>query len=718
MEAEVYWASCGQGLEALVADELRQVDATSVEIGHGGVAFRGREAAYRACLWSRVASRVLVQVGDGTAEDEQAFYATLHRLPWEDHILPNATFAVDVLLRQAPLNHAQYARQRVKDAVVDRLRHRFDRRPQVDRERPDLGLVIHWVGSLVRIFIDLAGGSLHRRGYRLATGTAPLRETLAASVLLRGGWEVLATEGGTLLDPMCGSGTLAIEGALIALDAAPGLLRTPVVTPGWRGIDPQRVARLTEEAHQRWHAGQKRFSGNILARDVDAASLARAKANAKRARVAQHITFAQESFDEASPVARGAGLIVCNPPYGQRLLSPGALQPLYRALGRTLRKNYTGWQASVLVPDAELGRAMGLRAERRNVVHNGPLPILNLLFDLSPNQRHPIDTPHDGSTMVCNRLRKNLKRLRPWAHQHGLECYRLYDADLPEYAVAIDRYGDHLHVQEYAPPASIPEAVSRARFRDVLDAIDSALEVPAAKVMVKVRRPQTRSQKYTKQAETAETFNVAEGPYRFMVNLRDYLDTGLFLEQRTLRKRIGERVRKGHFLNLFAYTCSASVYAAGGGAASTTSVDLSKTYLDWGRENFRVNALPLRHHRFVQADCLQWLQQPTPERYDLILLTPPTFSNSKRMRGTLDVQRDHVALITRALKLLSPGGVLLFVVHHRRFRLDHASLPKCHVNDISDATRPLDFQRSPKAYRCWEIQRSQRTTADKRESRA
>src|SRR5690606_34305272 len=261
----------------------------------------------------------------------------------------------------------------------------------------------------------------------------------------------------------------------------------------------------------------------------------------------------------------------------------------------------------------------------------------------------------------------------------NISCYRLYDADMPEFAVAVDLYDGWAHVQEYAAPASVSEDKAQARLQDVLVALPQVLGTPAERVVLKQRQRQTGKQQYERMDRRGEFLTVQEGQVRLLVNLTDYLDTGLFLDHRPMRLRIAEEARGKRFLNLFCYTASATVHAAVGGARRTTSVDLSKTYLDWARRNLALNGL---------SDLHQLVQDRG--EYDLIVLDPPTFSNSKRMDDVFDVQRDHVQLLDMAMARLAPGGVLYFSNNFRRFKLDPALEEKYQVEDISAQTLDKD----------------------------
>jgi 23S rRNA (guanine2445-N2)-methyltransferase / 23S rRNA (guanine2069-N7)-methyltransferase len=324
------------------------------------------------------------------------------------------------------------------------------------------------------------------------------------------------------------------------------------------------------------------------------------------------------------------------------------------------------------------------------------------------------DNLSENARMLFNRLQKNQQKLAPWLKQHNISCYRLYDADMPEYAFAIDVYRNeetgqlHVHLQEYAPPKTVDELGAARRREETQLAVSAALALPLHRVHLKKRERQKGENQYQKREQTADDqrFQVNESGHTFWVNLETYLDTGLFLDTRPVRQLLARKARGKRFLNLFAYTASATVYAAKAGAASSLTIDMSATYTDWSRHNFAANAVDTRKHKLETADCLQWLEQAT-EQFDLIYLDPPTFSNSKRMQSSFDVQRDQVNLIGYALDLLSEDGELVFVTNHQRFKLqedvflEHGWQPE----NITAQTLDRDFQRSSKIHQCWLFRR-------------
>jgi len=327
--------------------------------------------------------------------------------------------------------------------------------------------------------------------------------------------------------------------------------------------------------------------------------------------------------------------------------------------------------------------------------------------DPTPPSGRPAAPLLPGTEMFANRLRKNLRHLGKWARRSDVTCYRVYDADLPEYAVAIDLYEGWAHVQEYAAPASVKADLAAGRLRDVMVVTPEVLSIPPAQVVLKVRRRQRGPAQYERHADSGRFHTVHESGLAFLVNLTDYLDTGLFLDHRPIRSLIRDLAAGKRFLNLFAYTGSATVYAAAGGAAATTTVDMSGVYLEWARRNMSLNEYSASpSHRFVQEDCLPWIDKHPRDRFDLIFLDPPTFSNSKRMgERTFEVQRDHVSLLRAAARLLAPDGTLLFSNNFRQFRMDRAALPELDIHDTTEATIPPDFQRNPRIHTCWRIRR-------------
>ena len=711
----LYWiATAPVGAASVLAQELAQFGAEDIRERSHDVKFQGNlEVGYRACLWSRSATRVLLSLGQIDALSAKSVYESVKRIDWRQHIAPGATLACDCSGGNESIRHTIYGSQLLKDAVCDALRETRGERPNIKPERPDVLLHMHVEATTALVSVDFSGESLHLRSYREEGGRAPLKENVAAAVLLRAGWAESAERGGWLVDPMCGSGTFLSEGALIAADAAPALQRTYFGFLGWHGHDAALWHRLCAEAQSRRAARVPRRC--ILGSDIDGQAVRAAIANGERAGVADWLHVEKRALADVVAPAGQTGLVVVNPPYGERIGAESGLPALYTQLGETLRHGFSGWQAAILTGNPPLARNLGMFAKRTHRVFNGPIECRLLRFELNaaslerPAEELRADwAGRPGAQMFANRLRKNLQRLQPWAQRERINCFRLYDADMPEYAFAVDIYDTdtrHVYVQEYAAPKSVDQEGARERRREVLAVLPGALEVPQPQVHTRVRKPQKGAEQYAKRESLGERFAVEEGGLKFWVNFRDYLDTGLFLDHRVMRGMLRDWAQGTDFLNLFCYTGSASVYAAAGGARSTVSVDLSNTYLDWARDNLRLNGFTSERHELHRADCLTWLEQQEPlgARFDLIFLDPPTFSNSKRMEGVLDVQRDHVGMIRRSMKLLRPAGRLVFSTNYTRFKLDGAALSDLAVEDITAPTIPKDFERHTRIHRCFSI---------------
>ncbi|WP_346797439.1 bifunctional 23S rRNA (guanine(2069)-N(7))-methyltransferase RlmK/23S rRNA (guanine(2445)-N(2))-methyltransferase RlmL [Halomonas sp. Bachu 37] len=714
-------ASCPKGIEILLAEELAELGATPGKTTVAGVYFSASlETAYRVCLWSRLANRVILcLLRESMVETPEQLRLAVARLDWSRHILPGHTLAVDFHGRGDQVRHTRFGAQTVKDGVVDALQLAARTRPDIDLKTPDLRLYANLHRANLMVGIDLSGESLHRRGYRRDVGHAPLKENLAAALLVRAGWARRAKVGEALADPLCGAGTLLIEAAMMAADMAPNLSRTRFGFHGWAGHDENLWNELKREAEARASIGRKRCKAQLFGFDESPAAISAAKTNAMRAGIPALITLQGASLGQlkrpAALAQDATGLIITNPPYGERLGELPELVTLYSQLGERVKAEFPGWTLAVFTANPDLGHRLSLRAYKQYALNNGPLAAKLLLMEVpeaaakvdtaelgaeEPSQAHSAQdegTIGEGAQMLANRLHKNQKRLKKWLKQSGETCYRLYDADMPEYALAIDRYGDRVHVQEYAPPRTVNPAQAQKRLFDALAILPQALEVDPGKIYIKRRERQSGKAQYEKRAASGERFEVREGRARLWVNLRDYLDTGLFLDHRPVRRMLGEMAAGKRFLNLFCYTATATVQAALGtadhaGASDSVSVDMSNTYLEWARDNFALNGLDPSRHRVVRDDCFRWLETAGTQ-FDLIFMDPPTFSNSKKMRDTLDIQRDHPRLVELAMARLAPGGTLVFSNNQRRFRLDEALLQRYEVEDISARSFDPDFLR-------------------------
>jgi len=713
-----WFASCPKGLEELLASELESLGADQVRLTVAGVYADGSlEFAYRTCLWSRLANRILLPLDKFAVNSADDLYEGVKAIPWHQHLTPRQTIAVDFIGSNDAIRHTQFGAQRVKDAVVDLIQERFKDRPDVDLRNPDIRINVHLSRDMANVSLDMSGDSLHKRGYRTAMVPAPLKENLAAALLLRAGWPAIAEAGGALIDPMCGSGTLLIEGAMMAADIAPGLNRRKFGFQQWSQHDVDLWQKVRQDALDRCQAGLSKELPEIRGYDKDTRAIRAAQENIASAGLDQQIRVIPKpmsAFKKPTHTRIDNGLMICNPPYGERWGEMEELRPLYQNLGELAKRECPGWRLAVITGNAELAGELRLRAEKKYKLFNGTIPSQLLLFSLrdkseqeqeqlKPRQQDVVLS--DGAQMFANRLKKNSRKLNKWLKQSGVSCYRLYDADMPEYAVAVDVYDDAIHVQEYAPPADVDEQQANKHLTEVRQALRQLYPDSSKKLFFKERRRQKGDSQYQRQQTRSRenaTFTVHEGQGKLEINLSDYLDSGLFLDHRPVRQLIAKMAKGKRFLNLFCYTAAATVQAALGGASSSLSIDMSNSYLEWAGRNFALNDMDKVRHQLLRADCLEWLAKGEGE-YDLIFLDPPTFSNSKKMDSILDIQRDHAQLIDEAMAILAPGGTLVFSNNFRKFSMDESVMAKYQVDNITDDTLDPDFQRNRKIHNCWLI---------------
>lgn len=720
------FASTARGLEELLKTELEQLGATECKVVQGGVHFQAdSQQLYRSLLWSRLASRILLPLNSFRVYSDMDLYLGVNAINWPDIFPVDATFAVHFNGTNDEIRNSQYGALKVKDAIVDSFLRRVKQRPDVAKTHPNIRINVFLQKEIATLSLDLSGESLHQRGYRDETGAAPLKENLAAAIVQRSGWET----GTPMVDPMCGSGTLLIEAALMSADVAPRLYRRQWGFLSWLGHQSDVWQEVILEAQVRAKRGLSNTTSRFVGYDHDRRVIEIARCNAKRAGVSALITFeSQELTQLTNPFPAEKGTVLSNPPYGERLESEPALIALHSALGRIMKQHFGGWNLSLFSASPELLSCLQLRAGRQFKAKNGPLECVQKNYHLA-EKSHGVDGSSEQSEQAvsqtsqqssyqqqsteiasdfANRLRKNIRKFDKWAKKEGVECYRIYDADLPEYNVAIDRYAEKVVIQEYAPPKTVDPQKARERLFDIINATLAVLELPSSKLVLKTRERQKGKSQYEKLAQKNESFLVHEYNAEFWVNLTDYLDTGLFLDHRLARRMLGQMSRGKDFLNLFCYTGSASVHAGLGGAKTTTSVDMSRTYLEWAERNLRVNKLTGRNHRLIQADCLNWLAH-SDEQFDLIFIDPPTFSNSKRMDATFDVQRDHLELMKHLKRLLRPQGTIMFSNNKRGFKMDIEGLTELGLKaqDITDKTLSPDFARNRQIHNCWLVHHSE-----------
>lgn len=707
-------AACAFGLEAVVRRELDQMGIESTIGESGRVHFRGTmETVCQANLWLRAADRVLIRIAEFPCADFEALFDTTRDIAWGKMIPADGQFTVTGRSIKSTLTSVPANQRAVKKAMVDALL-----RDHSTEVLPETGAAykidIAILKDIATLTIDTTGRSLHRRGYRIHISKAPLKETLAAAMVLLSFWK----RDMPLLDPFCGSGTIPIEAAMIGRNIAPGRNRE-FACELWPGTDAQIFAAARTAADE---ARLEPLAESIIGSDIDQRILKAARENAERVGVEGDIHFQAKSMDEVTSKKR-FGCLITNPPYGQRIGRDHDLEMLYQAMPDVFRKLPT-WSHFILTAFPNFERTIGRNADRRRKLYNGRIECTYFNFHgpkpITTKTESETETPYvhaagkaafgtlsekaaHQAELFSVRLKKRAKHLRRWPTKRDITCMRIYERDVPEIPLIVDRYEDALHITEYERPHDRDPA-QHGNWLDLMAATAAeALEIPKANVFLKSRLRQRGDTQHLKIADTKKRMEVREGGLKFLVNLADYVDTGLFLDHRVTRGMVRDAAKGTTFLNLFAYTGSFSVYAADGAAKQTTTVDLSRAYLDWARDNMHLNGFRGPEHQYIASDVGQFISNhPHGEKYDLVVVDPPTFSNSKRTDNDFEVQRDAVPMLNNLLPLVRSGGVIYFSNNFRRFKFDQAAVNATEIHEISKQTVPEDF-RNRRIHRCWRI---------------
>jgi 23S rRNA (guanine2445-N2)-methyltransferase / 23S rRNA (guanine2069-N7)-methyltransferase len=694
------------GVENLLVSEIESTGAVVSKQTIGSIRFSASTSqVQKLCLISRYATRIMMlMIESEEIADKDDLYNLAKQCNWQEYFGPSQTLAIDFNGTNNELKNTQFSTLVVKDAIVDSFYTSHKERPSISKTAPNVRIVGRLNRNKCALYIDYSGPSLSKRGYRPHQGEAPIKEHLAAALIARSGW--IDNTQQPLFDPCCGSATLLIEAAMMAWNIAPGLYRKQFAfesLPGFRSVK-------FKELKQSLKAQQNEQKLYLIGHDIDGRVLEKAENNISQLPFAKYISLKQADSNKLTSVANQTGVVLSNLPYGERMGEQAELVNLYRHLGESFKKHFKNWQLALLASDLNLLALIKLSKKKQYKFKNGPLDCVLNLYDLNEKntqQSQQGGLNFDGSKSFANRLKKNRQGLKSWINKEQVTCYRLYDADIPEYNVAVDVYNNYVVIYEYAPPKTVSETNSEKRLQDIIYLTAQTLDIEPSNIVVKQRKQQKGSSQYQKTHRSDQTKNsmvVEEYGVKFKVNLHDYLDTGLFLDHRLARRYIQKNCKDLRVLNLFAYTCSASTHAAIGGAKSVTSIDMSNTYLNWGKENFALNQLNSPRYHFEQADCLAWLENAKGE-FDFIFLDPPTFSNSKRMKKEFDVQRDHIQLFTWVKRILAKEGTLLFSNNKRGFTMDEEGLIDLGLiaTNISHTTLSPDFKRNQHIHNAWLI---------------
>lgn len=700
--------TCETGLESLLESELESLGIAPQAKNTGAIAAHVTlEQAYTLCLWSRFASRVLWVISEQVCTDEQELYDLASMVPWERYFAATKSIRVLTDHSNTVSVNAQFMAFKTMDAIRDRFQLQQGARPAMVKDNPDIVVHVFWHNDSVQFSLDFAGKPLHQRQYRVEQAQAPLKETLGAALVA---WSAVFDT--PIVDPCCGSGTLLIEAAMVQRDMAPGLLRDSYSLKH-NGLFVASIwDRLFKEAKERCKAAPDRPL--LRGYDCDSKAVHAAQQNIAAAGLEDWIHIEKSELGRLQipkSVREHQGWLLTNAPYGERVGQESVIGALYTALARIGRQQVPHWQVGVLSNHVEHIDQVGIQDATVHRINNGAIRCYFKAGGWTQRSQMPIHhaiqvsdfEPAPEQRDFVNRLRKNIKPLRKWAERETISCYRVYDADIPDFNMAVDWYDGELHVQEYKAPKTVDPEKAKQRLEFALTALVKVFDVPRSAIALKSRAPQKGKQQYKRLQQGNHFRAVYEHGVWLRVNLRDYLDTGLFLDHRPVRRWIQESAQGKRVLNLFGYTGSATVHAAYGGAKSTVTVDMSNTYLDWARANLYLNGFSDLHHRLVRANCIKWLEQDSGQ-YDLIFLDPPTFSNSKKMQGVFDVQRDHAALIELAMKRLEPGGKLLFSNNFKRFKLDSRLMEHFVVKDLTLSSIPTDFKGGKPVHVCFSIQ--------------
>lgn len=742
-------ATTAFGLERLVVRELERLGYTPKVLRAGRVAFAGDyRAICKANLHLRTAERVVVALGNFKADDFGLLFDGTKALPWQEWIPPDGAFPVSGRSHKSQLSSVPACQRIVNKAIAEALLagHGVSSLPE---SGTTYAVEVELFENQASLLLDTTGVGLHKRGYRTLMAEGQIRETLAAAMVDLSVWN----RDRPLIDPFCGTGTIAIEAAMIGRQMAPGLQRR-FAAEEWGTIPQSMWQECREEARAQILPPLEQ---RIVATDLNPESLNLARHHAERAGVAEDIHFQQRAFEDLTS-SRQYGCVICNPPYGLRVGTEAETTALYLKIPAVLRKLPT-WSHYVLTARDDFERLIGQPATRRRKLYNGRIectyyqflgpkpPSLTAgrrrddqpagenppepapsqgAFDAPPpsppiaaapaRQPKPIPQPVFGGLReeaerqareFSNRLANRARHLRRWPTKRGITCYRLYDRDVPDVPLVVDRLEDALHIAEYRRPHDR----TPAQHADWLDLMVStaakALEVQRNRVFLKRRETQSGASQYGRFSDQGVTLEAHEGGLKFLLNLSDYLDTGLFLDHRITRGKVRDEADGTRFLNLFGYTGAFTVYAAAGGAAATTTVDLSPNYIGWAQKNMELNGLTGRQHRFVARDAREFLASlPEMPQFDLAVVDPPTFSNSKRVEDDWDVQHHYGDLLESLARRMSPGGVVYFSNNFRRFKFDESAVASYTSREISKQTVPEDF-RNERIHRCWRLVRTE-----------
>lgn len=705
-----YTATCSHGLEPLLSDEIISLGGTRETTSRNAVQFQGGlETGYAACLWSRFASRVFLNIADFPCHSEDDLYTFSLNFDWASHMNQHTTFSVGVSLGETEITHSRYALFRVKDGLVDFFKQTTGDRPTVEATRPDIRYHVHIDNGKGFLNIDLSGESLHRRGYRAEAGEAPLKENLAAAIVALSGFSNSTSVDEIFLDPMCGSATLLIEAAMIYGDIAPGLSRSYFGFFGWQQHDKALWSSLIDKAIVREEDKSDKRWPKIIGYDGDQEIVAVARKNIRRAGLENRIQVRQAELHWLQKPG-DKGYLVTNPPYGERLLEKHEAAGLYSFLGSRLTERFSGWKFGVLLSNPDLGEKLGLKAADKYRLYNGPLPCrLHCGIVPTPDARSPFSWQISSQQLdgerapLANRLRKNLKKLLRWAEREQVHCFRIYDRDLPDFNFTIDCYDRLIFVREYRAAKNVDPKRADERFQQALSTLRDLFGVGRSRILIKRAHSHFGKKSSNNRKKPVRKMTETQGDNcRFLVDFNHHKTTGLLFHLRDIHKQIYKLSKGKRFLHLYSSSGAATIQAVAGSSITTTTVSPSFESIEWCRRNLAVNGFSNSCHPTVHAEPLKWLKKDK-NTYDLILVSPQVSLLSFKESRLLNLQQTHSILIPLCMKRLAPQGTLIFCTDMKKFKLDTELTNRFMVSDISRRTLPEDCRRNPAIHKCWEL---------------
>jgi len=697
------FASTNFGTENLLETELLSLGATNLNIVHGGIYYEANDPLlYKILMWSRIASRIFLCIKKFTIKNCDDLYQNISNIDWSAIFYVNKTFSVNFKGTNNIIRNSLFGALIIKDAIVDQFKKKYSSRPNINIIKPDIRIKSLLLdNNNLYIMLDLSGESLNKRGYRQFCNTTPIKENIGATVVLRSGWD----KNMPMIDPMCGSGTLLIEAAMIASDRAPGLKRLQWGFQSWIKYNEKIWKDTVKEAEERFQIGIKKcFKNYFIGYDHNSEIIKKAKINASNAGVLKIIQFSKKNLNDLKNIydKDQKGILLSNPPYGARCLTESQLVGLYVQLGIVSKKYFKNWQLSIFSSSTFLLKFLQMKSHQEYFFKNGPLDCIQKNYKIFTKYSCITNSEYQ------DRLSKNFKKLKKWANLEQLESFRIYNADLPNYNIIVDIYDKWIVIQEYKAPTLIDNNKSFKRLCHAIYHTKEILSISINNIILKTRQKNKNKTQYKKLFSSNNYIIIKEYHAKFLVNLIDYLDTGLFSDKRLIRKLLGIMSRGKDFLNLFSYTGTASVYAGLGQAKTTTSVDISNTYIKWSMRNMSLNNLIGTQHHFVQTDCLNWIKK-THQKFDIIFINPPTFSNSKKMQHCFDLKRDYLDIMVNLKKILRYNGNIIFSSSTRNFEInfDHINKIKLYAKNITKKTQSKDYLDNSNIYHSWIIKHIQ-----------